>query len=240
MLVPRGLRHILQHAQPLLNRALPVRRKLLPLRQDIALNVVALLRRQPAPIGSCLSHLLLLSWRQLLKALVVLENFLLLLPRQTVESLWRRSVCQRRPARIIIRPRRHPRATWVRGRRPMRVRIRRTVRARVLPLALRSPRILLLLSLRLPLFLSWLLLWRPILLSILSPIRARSLRERRHGQRRAHSQRHQPSRELEFPFHFPLHLLILIRVARLVRHRLRQLAQRRKIRNHIVVFQNLH
>jgi hypothetical protein len=141
----------------------------------------------------------------------------------------------------------------------MRVRIRRTVRARVLPLALRSPRIPLLLSLRLPLFLSWLLpwlllarrllsrrrlallLWRPILLSILRPIRARSLRERRHGQRRAHSQRHQPSRELEFPFHFPLHLLILIRVARLVRlHRLRQLAQRRKIRNHIVVFQNLH
>ena len=145
----------------------------------------------------------------------------------------------------------------------MRVRIRRTVRARVLPLALRSRRILLLLSLRLslrlPLFLSWLLpwlllarrllsrrrlallLWRPILLSILRPIRARSLRERRHGQRRAHSQRHQPSRELEFPFHFPLHLLILIRVARLVRlHRLRQLAQRRKIRNHIVVFQNLH
>src|SRR6266436_9804700 len=233
MLVPRGLRHILQHAQPLLNRTLPVRRKLLPLRQDIALNVVALFRRQPAPIGSCLSHLLLLSWRQLLKALVVLENFLLLLPRQTVESLWRRSVCQRRPARIIIRPRRHPRATWVRGRRPMRVRIRRTVRARVLPLALRSPRILLLLSLRLPLFLSR-LLWRPILLSILSPIRARSLRERRHGQRRAHSQRHQPSRELEFPFHFPLHLLILVRVARLVRHRLRQLAQRRKIRNHIV------
>src|SRR6266481_536446 len=259
MLVPRGLRHILQHAQPLLNRTLPVRRKLLPLRQDIALNVVALFRRQPAPIGSCLSHLLLLSWRQLLKALVVLENFLLLLPRQTVESLWRRSVCQRRPARIIIRPRRHPRATWVRGRRPMRVRIRRTVRARVLPLALRSPRILLLLSLLLPLFLSWLLpwlllarrllsrrrlallLWRPILLSILGPIRARSLRKARHGQRRAHSQRHQPSRELEFPFHFRLHLLILVCVASFIGlHRLRQLAQRRKIRNHIVVFQNLH
>jgi len=102
----------------------------------------------------------------------------------------------------------------------MRVRIRRTVRARVLPLALRSPRILLLLSLLLPLFLSWLLpwlllarrllsrrrlallLWRPILLSILGPIRARSLRKARHNQRRAHSQRHQPSRELEFPFHF--------------------------------------
>jgi hypothetical protein len=101
----------------------------------------------------------------------------------------------------------------------MRVGIRRTVRARVLPLALRSPRILLLLSLLLPLFLSWLLpwwllarrllsrrrallLWRPILLSILRPIRARSLRKARHSQRRAHSQRHQPSRELEFPFHF--------------------------------------
>src|SRR5260370_11949949 len=157
MLVPRGPRHILQDAQPLLNRALPVRRKLLPLRQDIAVNVVALLRRQPASIGSCLSHLLLLSRRQLLIALVVLQNFLLLLPRASVESLWRRSVCRRRLAQIIIRPRRHPRVTWVRGRRPMRVRIRRTVRARVLPLALRSPRILLLLSLLLPFFFSCLL-----------------------------------------------------------------------------------
>jgi hypothetical protein len=68
-----------------------------------------------------------------------------------------------------------------------------------------SRRILLLLSLRLPLFLSWLLpwlllarrllsrrrlallLWRLIVLSILRPIRARTLRIARHSQRRAHS-----------------------------------------------------
>jgi len=96
---------------------------------------------------------------------------------------------------------------------------------------LRSPGFLLL-SVLPPLFLSLLLLsrrlvlllWRPILLSILRPIRARSLRKARHSQRRAHSQGHQPSRELEFPFHFPLHLLILICVASFIGlHRLRQI-----------------
>jgi hypothetical protein len=63
------------------------------------------------------------------------------------------------------------------------------------------------LSLLPPLLLSWLLPWwllarrllsrrlalllgRRMVLSILSPIRARSLRERRHSQRRTDSQRH--------------------------------------------------
>ena len=92
MLVARGLRHILQYAQTLLNGTLSVRRKLLPLRQHVVFDVVLLFRRQLVPIGSRLSHLLLLSRRQLLKVLVVLQNFLLLLPRQIVESLWRRSV----------------------------------------------------------------------------------------------------------------------------------------------------
>jgi hypothetical protein len=131
MLVSRGLRHILQYTQPLLNRPLPIRRKLLPLRQDIALNVVALLGRQLTPIGSGLSHLLLLSRWQLLKVLVVLQNFLLLLPWQTVESLGRR----------------------IRRRWSIRVRIRRTAGTRILPFVLRSARLRLLPALW-PLFLS--------------------------------------------------------------------------------------
>jgi hypothetical protein len=107
------------------------------------------------------------------------------------------------------------------------------VRAGVLPPVLRSPDFLLLsvllplsLSLLLSLLLSRLLsrlllsrrrlallLWRPILLSILRPIGARSLRKAQSGKRHTHSQRLQPSRELEFPFHFPLHLLILVCIA---------------------------
>ncbi len=59
---------------------------------------------------------------------------------------------------------------------------------------------------------------RLIILLVLRPIRPRSLRESRHSQRG--TQRHQPSRELEFPFHFPLHLLTLIGVARIIVWRL--------------------
>jgi hypothetical protein len=132
------------------------------------------------------------------------------------------------------------------------------VRAGVLPPVLRSPGFLLL-SVLLPLFLSLLLsrllllsrmllsrrlallLWRPILLSILRPIRARSLRKAQHSQRCTHSQRLQPSSELEFPFHFPLHLLILVCVASFIGlHRLRQIGQRRKIRQNIKILQHRH
>jgi hypothetical protein len=152
---------------------------------------------------------------------------------QFAEFFWRRRrVRRRRTVRIIALPRHHPRAIYVRGWRPARVRIRWTVRARVLPFVLRPPRFLLLSAL-LPLFLSllprrllswrllprwlalppwWLalLLGRLIILSILPPIRARSLRKRRYSQRRTHPQHRQPSRELESRSHLPLHLLILL------------------------------
>jgi len=82
-------------------------------------------------------------------------------------------------------------------------------------------------------------LWRPILRVTLPPMRALSLRIAWHSHCRAHPQRYKPSRELEFPFHFPLQLLTLIRVTRFVRlHRLWQVAQRPEIRYHVEVFQH--
>jgi len=69
-----------------------------------------------------------------------------------------------------------------------------------------------------PLFLPLLLLWRLIILLVLRPIRPRTLRESRQSQHG--TQRRQPSCELEFPFHFPLHLLTLIGVARIIVGRL--------------------
>jgi hypothetical protein len=60
VLVPRRLRHILQHAEAASNRPLPVRRKLLPFRQDIVLDVISLLRSQASPHTLALAQFLLL------------------------------------------------------------------------------------------------------------------------------------------------------------------------------------
>src|SRR5260370_335702 len=196
MLVARRLRHVLQHAQSLLDRALGVRGHLLPLRQDITADVLALFRRQLIPHLRALLQFLPLCWRQFLQPPIVLQDLLLFLRIQAVEISSRRRIVRRRwTVRIIIWPRHHPRAIYVRGRRPARVRIRRPVRARVLPLVLRPPCLLLLLSVLLPLFLSlllpwslWLplrrlalLLWRLIVLPIRRSIRVRSLSKARHS-----------------------------------------------------------
>src|SRR5260370_4045265 len=144
--------------------------------------MILLFRRQLRPIPGCLFSLLLLSRRELLKALVVLQIFLLFLPRQTVESLWGR-IRRRRPVRINIWLPHHVGPIWpcARG----------TIRASFLPFVLRSPCFLPRLPIFLPLFLSrlarrllswrrlpWLLallLWRPFAFSTLPPIPPRAL-----------------------------------------------------------------
>ena len=60
VLVARGFRHVFQHVQPASNGPLPVRRQLLPSRQDIVLDVIPLLRRQSAPDPLPVAQLLLL------------------------------------------------------------------------------------------------------------------------------------------------------------------------------------
>src|SRR5713226_5606429 len=247
-LVARGLWHILQHAQPLLNRLPAVLRQLLPLRQDLIADVLALFRPQLIPHLRALLQFLPLRGRQVLQPSIVVQDLLLFLWAQVIEFSpeWR-SVRRWRPIRI---------ETWSRRRlRAIHVRVRRTVRARILPLVLRSQCFLLLLLLpplllslllprrllsrRLPRRLLALLFWRLIVLSILRPIRSRSLRERRHSRPSAHCQRHQPSRELESSFHCCLHLLILVcAVFFFGLHRLRQIRQRREIRQNIKILQH--
>ena len=48
-LIPRRFRHVLQHAQPLLNRLTPVGRHLAPSREHIILDVISLLRSHLRP-----------------------------------------------------------------------------------------------------------------------------------------------------------------------------------------------
>jgi len=74
-LVARGLWHILQYTQPLLNRLPAVRRHLLPLRQYFIADVVALLRRHPLPdLRSLAQLLLLLRWKLSESLLIPLES----------------------------------------------------------------------------------------------------------------------------------------------------------------------
>ncbi len=75
MLIARRLRHILQHAQSLLDRPLAVWRHLLPLWQDTSLDVLALFRRQPVPHLRALLQFLSLRRRQSLQTPVVLQDF---------------------------------------------------------------------------------------------------------------------------------------------------------------------
>src|SRR4029077_3498511 len=152
-LVACGLRHILQYTQPLLNRLSAVRRHLLPLRQDIITDVLALLRRHPVPHLCARLQFLALRWRAFFQPAVVFQHLLSFLWTQAVEFLlWRRSVRRRRPIRISIWLSHHVS--------PIDIRVWRTITARILPLVLRSPRFLLLLSAPLALFLSLLLLPR--------------------------------------------------------------------------------
>src|SRR5260370_26667456 len=117
----------------MLNRILPFFWHLLPLRDYVVSDMILLFRRQLRPVPGRFFPLLPLSRRQILKAFVVLQNFLLLLPRQSVESLWRRrGVRRRRAIRIIIWPPSCFRAICVRT--------WRTVRARILPLVFLSRR----------------------------------------------------------------------------------------------------
>src|SRR6266699_7310672 len=203
MLVARRLRHILQHAQTLLNRPPPAIREFLPLRRQIIPNVILLFRRQFLPLVSAPIQFLSLPRGEVPLLVIVLDDLSLFLRTQvSIFSLGRWRVRRRRPVRIGIWPRHHLGSICVR--------IRRAVRSRILPLVLRSPCFLPRLAILSSLFLSlllWLpllLFWRLIVLPTLRPIRARPLCERRYSQRPAHSQRYQPSRELEFQSHFPV------------------------------------
>lgn len=165
MLVARRLWHVLQHAEPLLNRALPVRRKLSPPRQHIIFDVIPLLRRQFLPRLRPVAHLLLLLRRKPVELLLVSLPFLGSRGprRRGVRIQWTIQVI--RAARGLDLARR--------------VRLRGTVRVplclslRLLPLLLRGLRVRLLLIL--PLFRR----------TILLPIRSPALRKSGRSQRRA-------------------------------------------------------
>src|SRR5271154_120367 len=169
-LVPRGLRHVLQHAQPPLNRLLALRRHLSPLRQYIVLDVLALLRRQMPPrlfFRPLIRPLLRAHAVPLLK---LPANVVLLLRRQILErpavpqhalALLRRNI----PHAVHPRPRRSH--SQLLPRRQVPVRIPATPRFRV---ALRFVRW----RIRWPVGIRFVLV--PGLLALLLPLRFRRLR----------------------------------------------------------------
>src|SRR5882724_3435870 len=230
MLIPRRLRHVLQYTQTLLNRTLPLRRQLLPLRHHIVLDVILLFRRHPVPVPRALLHLLPLSGIQLLIILVVLQRSLFFLRAQIVEIPTRRSISRRRT--ILFIPRALGRTICILRARTLRNRW--PIRITLIPLA--PPFLLALLTRRLSWFLS---LFSPLLLPLLLLRFWRTiLRFRRKRNRNSDSQRQQPNPELEFRLHSLLHLLRLLRrhiAVVVIRLRLRQIRQRRKTRNHVVI-----
>ena len=74
MLVARVLRHVLEHAQALLDGFLSLWRQSAPARQHFIFNVIALLRCHLLPHPLAIAHVLLLLRRQLPKALLILEH----------------------------------------------------------------------------------------------------------------------------------------------------------------------
>jgi hypothetical protein len=227
-LIPRGLRHILQHAQSLPNRLPPILRHLLPLRQYIIPNMILLLRTEPAPLLSSPVQFLFLRWSEIPVLVVVLENLLPVLRWQIAEFslLRRRNVRRRRPVRIVVRIRARTRHR-VRPVPAIPLRISRAA-VRMSSVLRRFCRILRRLVLRRPVlrFRRRMLLRRPM-------CSVTALRHRRGGQHCAEPHRQQTSRELESKSH-QLHrriravvlllILVLVRVAlaRVFRlHRLR-------------------
>jgi hypothetical protein len=74
MLVARELGHVLENAQTLLDGFLSLWRQIAPGWQHFIFNVIALLRRHLLPDALAVAHVLLLLWRQLPKALLILEH----------------------------------------------------------------------------------------------------------------------------------------------------------------------
>ncbi len=74
MLVARVLRHVLEHAQTLLDGFLSLWRQSAPARQHFIFNVIALLRRHLLPHPLTVAHVLLLLRRQLAKASLILKH----------------------------------------------------------------------------------------------------------------------------------------------------------------------
>ena len=99
MSVARRLRHILQHAQPVLNGPLPVRRQLLPPGQHIIPNVTLLLRREPLPILCRSLHLLLLLRRQLVELSLIFRQPISLLRTHIPQTILH--VRRRRGRRLL-------------------------------------------------------------------------------------------------------------------------------------------
>lgn len=81
VLVARGLRHIFQDAQAILNGALAVRRHLLPLGEHVVADVILLLPGQRIPDTDAILQFLTLRGTLLLQRAIVIEDALFFLRR---------------------------------------------------------------------------------------------------------------------------------------------------------------
>jgi hypothetical protein len=104
-LIPRRLRHILQHAQSIADRLLPIGRHLPPLWQHIVPHMVALLRRHTIPNLRAIAQHLLLCWRHPPQPVLILQNPLPIRRRHILPPLLRIRRRRRKtiPVRLNIR-----------------------------------------------------------------------------------------------------------------------------------------
>ncbi len=128
--VPRRLRHILQHAQLLLNHLLPLPRNLPPSRQNVVFHVAPLFRRhsppgiflraqvrpllsaQMVPLIELLPNSALLFRRQILERTAALQHAIPLLRIQIAHAVHKRT--WRANTNLLPRSQRGPRSAFVR------------------------------------------------------------------------------------------------------------------------------
>ena len=107
VLIPRRLRHVLQHTQTLLNCSPAIRRHLAPFRHHFVTHVILLLPRHLSPDSSTIEHFLPLRRGEVSKPVVVLDDLPFFFRAQVPKSLLRArwlSVCRRWPVGINVGP----------------------------------------------------------------------------------------------------------------------------------------
>ena len=84
MAIARVLGHVLENAEALLDGFLALRRHVAPCRQNVILDVIALLRSHLLPDVGARAHILLLLGRELAEALAILQHALAFFGAQTM------------------------------------------------------------------------------------------------------------------------------------------------------------
>jgi hypothetical protein len=99
--VTRVFRHVAENAEALLDGFLTLRRHVAPRRQNIILDVIALLRGHLLPHAAAVTHILLLLGSQLAESLAILQNALAVFGAEALLLISIATVIIFRAARVL-------------------------------------------------------------------------------------------------------------------------------------------